>query len=130
MSRRVFVESTLGVAALLAATRPAVPQALGAWVGGAGNLSLYDRRFPAALGLAQHRSPGIESRPIDGDVTEIAALVLGHHGTNTSLTISGVTAESVPFCLHQLARPTHRTALECKRVNRDLFAWNLTLWRR
>ena len=130
MNRRAFVESTLGLAAVLASTRPAMPSALGAWATETGDLVVYDRRFPAALGLARSLSSGIEPLPVAGDVTELAAQMLSRAGASRALTLCGVTTESVPFCLHQLARPTHRTALECQRMNRDLFAWNLTLWRR
>jgi hypothetical protein len=39
----------------------------------------------------------------------------------------GVTTESIPFCLKEYAGRGRGVRLECRRVDRDLFAWTLTL---
>lgn len=153
MNRRGFLRATTGGAAALAAagaSASALPLAQLAGLGtlaspADGSLVLFDARFPEARELAGRLAtrpagsavrtgdaardaalapPGAASslQAVDGDATALVQAVLEGSGPRR---LSGVTTESVPFCLSQLSTRGARPQLTLKRLDRDLFAWQL-----
>jgi len=124
MNRRAFLQATGGVAALAAAsasaaalpTLTAIPSATGVPV-------LFDARFPAARAHAEKLAGLRQSLdPLPGDATELMQSFANGRGPRRMI---GVTAESVPFCLTELAPRDRRPHLTLKRLDQDLFAWHL-----
>lgn len=88
--------------------------------------TFYDSRFPAA----RRRARALAGRPrlqaIQGDPTAALALVSSARAGGV-LRLQGVTTETIPFCLREFAGRGPGVRLECRRVDRDLFVWTLTL---
>lgn len=125
MNRRAFLQTTTGSVAALAAagataaTLPsltALPSATGVPV-------LFDQRFAAARAHAEKLSgspAGVQ--PLPGDATELMQAFAAGRGPRRLI---GITAESVPFCLAELAPRNKRPRLTLRRLDQDLFAWHL-----
>ena len=89
-------------------------------------LTFYDPRFPASRLRARALPGRPRLRPIQGDPTALMALVAEARAGGVRR-LQGVTTESIPFCLKEYAGRGRGVRLECRRVDRDLFAWTLTL---
>ena len=119
MNRRMFIQSVCvttvacagGASAAGASTGLASTQPM---------LVLYDPRFPKSRAAAQRLAPRSTLRAITGDVSELVPTIM-----STPLEISGVTTESVPFCLQHLSSVAQQPVLELRRLDADLFAWTL-----
>jgi hypothetical protein len=114
MNRRAFLQVTTGGAA--AAVLPplvALPTATGVPV-------LFDERFPAARAHAEKLAGTEQSlQAVAGDATD---LMQGFAAGRGPRRLIGVTAESVPFCLSELAPRDKRPRLTLRRLDQDLFA--------
>jgi hypothetical protein len=88
--------------------------------------TFYDPRFPAARRRALLLPGRLLLRSIRGDPTAVLGLVSGARGTGLRR-LQGVTTESIPFCLREFAGRGRGVRLDCRRVDRDLFVWTLTL---
>ena len=89
-------------------------------------LTFYDPRFPVSR-LRARALPGRPVlRPIQGDPTSLLALVAQARAGGVRR-LQGVTTESIPFCLREFAGRGPGVRLECRRMDRDLFTWTLTL---
>ena len=82
--------------------------------------TLYDPRFPAARVLALGLAGADRLSTIGGDATLLLQKWVDRRAADPSLRLQGVTTESVPFCLQQLAP---RARVTQRRVDRDLFIW-------
>jgi hypothetical protein len=84
---------------------------------------LFDERFPQARAhaakLAGEHQP---LQAVPGDATQLMQSFATGRGPRRLI---GVTAESVPFCLSELAPRDRRPQLTLKRLDQDLFAWHL-----
>jgi hypothetical protein len=124
MNRRAFLQATGGAAALVATSAPAavLPQLL-ALPSATGVPVLFDERFPQARAhaakLAGEHQP---LQAVPGDATQLMQSFATGRGPRRLI---GVTAESVPFCLSELAPRDRRPQLTLKRLDQDLFAWHL-----
>lgn len=103
----------VGDAASVAAVQPAT-------------LTFYDPRFPVSRLRARALPGRPELRPIQGDPTALFALVTQARAGGVRH-LQGVTTESIPFCLKEFAGRGRGVRLDCRRMDRDLFAWTLTL---
>jgi hypothetical protein len=119
MNRRVFIRSVAMTTAVCAGGAE-----VGANVAGEPMmLTLYDPRFAQSQAFASQLAPSGRLRPVGGDVSELVPLM---HSPHTAFNVSGVTTESVPFCLEQLLNACQRPArVEMRRLDADLFAWTL-----
>jgi hypothetical protein len=124
MNRRAFLQTTGGAAALAAASASAgmlppllaLPSATGVPV-------LFDERFPAARMHAEKLAGAQQPlQAMPGDATELMRNFATGRGPRRLI---GVTAESVPFCLTELAPRDRRPHLTLRRLDQDLFAWHL-----
>lgn len=136
MNRRGFLRATTGGAAALAAagaSASALPPLAALTSTADGSPVLFDARFPAARALAARLAGGATTgdgtdapagtlRAVDGDATALVQLLVDGRAPRR---LSGVTTESVPFCLSQLSTRGPRPQLTLKRLDRDLFAWQL-----
>jgi hypothetical protein len=124
MNRRVFLQRTAGATALAAATSSiAALPALTALSSATGVPVLFDARFPAALVHAQKLAGSQQPLlALPGDATELMQAFSSGRGARRLI---GVTAESVPFCLSELAPRNRRPQLTLRRLDQDLFAWHL-----
>ena len=91
-------------------------------------VTFYDPRFPGSEALARSLPGATLVQPAAGD----PSLHLTHLDSGSSkrggIRMQGVTTETVPFCLEQLARIHCRdVCLRSCRLSRDLFAWSLTV---
>lgn len=125
MNRRAFLQTTTGgVAAPAAASATAAPlPSLSALASATGVPVLFDQRFPAARVHAEKLSgsqAGVQ--PLPGDATELMQAFAAGRGPRRLI---GITAESVPFCLTELAPRDKRPHLTLRRLDQDLFAWHL-----
>lgn len=124
MNRRDFLQTTGGVAALVAAsTSIAALPPLSALASATGVPVLFDGRFSAARAHAEKLAGArqrVEAMP--GDATELMQTFTAGRGPRRLI---GVTAESVPFCLSELAPRNKRPQLTLHRLDQDLFAWHL-----
>jgi hypothetical protein len=115
----VTATAALAVAGVLqpgtasAAEAPAIP-------------TFYDPRFPVSRRRARALPGRPQLRPIHGDPTAALALVAGARASGQRR-LQGVTTESIPFCLREFAGRGPGVRLDCRRVDRDLFVWTLTL---
>lgn len=121
MNRRAFLQGSAGAAALVAASNSlaaltALPSATGVPV-------LFDARFPAARAHAEKLAGAQQPlQALPGDATDMMQAFAAGRGPQRLI---GVTAESVPFCLGELAPRDRRPKLTLRRLDRDLFAWHL-----
>lgn len=124
MNRRAFLQGTAGAAALAAtSTSIAALPSLTALPSATGVPVLFDARFPAARAHAQKLSGAQQSvQALPGDATELMQQFTAGRGPRRLI---GVTAESVPFCLSELAPRHKRPRLTLHRLDQDLFAWHL-----
>ena len=118
MGRRQFIR--LGLVVAGATGLASIPAAAAA----AADLTVFDRRFPGAAALALRLAHGKAAVPISGDATELALWLQAQARCGSRASIQGVTPESVPFCLQQVAP---RARLSVRRVDRDLFEWAVRL---
>ena len=125
-TRRRLLASGLGATAVLA-LGDFVASARALAVPRADVLTFYDPRLPRsrllALALPRASRPG----PVGGDPSAILSLVTPPRHATEELLLQGVTTETVPFCLEQFARGHCDARLECRRLDRDLFAWTLAV---
>jgi len=91
---------------------------------GAGDVIVFDRRFERATELASRAAGGRPLRAIAGDATELALWLQSRARLGRRACIRGVTTESVPFCLRQIAP---RASLSIERIDHDLFSWAVHL---
>jgi len=89
--------------------------------------TFYDRRFARSRLLAAALPQAARPTPVQGDVTALLGLVGPARRLAGPMVLQGVTTEIVPFCLEQYARTHHEVRLESRRLDRDLFAWSLTI---
>jgi len=126
MNRRAFLRATTGGAAALAAagaSAPALSAGLAALSSPTGVPVLFDGRFATARDHAVRLAGGHGSlQPVSGDVTELMQAFAAGRGPRRLI---GVTPESVPFCLSELAPRNRRPLLTLRRLDQDLFAWHL-----
>jgi len=118
-SRRRFLGRTADVALLSALAGALQPLATLAAEGSV-DATVYDPRFPAARTLALELAGRGRVLATDGDATVLVRQWAGRNAAEVLQRLQGVTTESLPFCLQQLA-PQGR--LTQRRVDRDLFVW-------
>ena len=118
-SRRGFLGRTAELALLSTLAGALQPLATLAAEGSA-DATLYDPRFPAARTLALELAGHGRVLATDGDATVRVRQWAGRNAAEVLQRLQGVTTESLPFCLQQLA-PQGR--LTQRRVDRDLFVW-------
>ena len=133
ISRRQLLATGVQATAALAVAGALGPTAAGATsetAAGAdaqlATLTFYDPRFPASRLRARALPGRPQLRPIHGDPTAVLGLVSGARASGLRR-LQGVTTESIPFCLREFAGRGPGIKLESRRVDRDLFAWTLTL---
>jgi hypothetical protein len=90
----------------------------------AADLTVFDQRFPQASTLAFRFADGGSTQPIAADVTDLALWLRSRAVRGRRTCVRGVTPESVPFCLRQMAP---RVGMSIRRIDRDLFAWAVRL---
>jgi hypothetical protein len=90
-------------------------------------LTFYDPRFPRSRRLALALPRAARPGPVRGDPSGILSLLTPPRHATEQLLLQGVTTETVPFCLEQFARCQDDARLECRRLDRDLFAWTLAV---
>lgn len=124
MNRRAFLQGSAGAAALVAASNSlAAPPSLTALPSATGVPVLFDARFPAARAHAEKLAGAQQPLlALPGDATDMMQAFAAGRGPQRLI---GVTAESVPFCLGELAPRDRRPKLTLRRLDRDLFAWHL-----
>ena len=118
-SRRGFLGRTAELALLSTLAGALQPLATLAAEGSAAAV-LYDSRVPAARPLALELAGHGRVLAADGDATSLVRQWADRSGGDAQPHLQGVTTESLPFCLQQLA-PQGR--LTQRRVDRDLFVW-------
>jgi len=133
ISRRRLLATGVHASAALALAGALGPAAAGATSGAATDAdaqpatpTFFDPRFPASRLHARALPGRPQLRPIHGDPTPILGLVSGARAGG-SRRLQGVTTESIPFCLREFAGRGPGVRLDCRRVDRDLFVWALTL---
>lgn len=114
LNRRQFIGATADAALLGVLAASFRPLAALAAADGAVT-TFYDPRFPAAQLRALELAGAGQLCAVNGDPTELVM-----QATRTQR-LQGVTTESVPFCLRQLAP---RARLTQRRIDRDLFEWS------
>jgi hypothetical protein len=118
-SRRRFLGATADAAVL--ATLAGALKPLASLAGqGEGTTTLYDPRFPAARPLALELAGAGRLCVAGGDPTALLQHWVDGTSGDTRPRLQGVTTESLPFCLRQLAP---RARLTQRRIDRDLFVW-------
>lgn len=122
-SAALAVAGTLGPAAASAAGAGDAASAAEALPA---TLTFYDPRFPVSRLRARALPGRPQLRPIQGDPGALLALVTEARAGGVRR-LQGVTTESIPFCLKEFAGRGRGVRLECRRMDRDLFAWTLTL---
>lgn len=122
----VQASAALAVAGTLGPAAAGVGRAASAAALQPATLTFYDPRFPVSRLRARALPGRPQLRPIQGDPTALLALVAGARAGGARR-LQGVTTESIPFCLKEFAGRGRGVRLECRRVDRDLFAWTLTL---
>jgi hypothetical protein len=136
ISRRRLLASGVQASAALAVAGTLGPAAVSATAGVGdtasavatqpATLTFYDPRFPVSRRRARALPGRPRLRPIQGDPTALMALVAEARAGGVRR-LQGVTTESIPFCLKEYAGRGRGVRLECRRVDRDLFVWTLTL---
>lgn len=124
MNRRAFLQGSAGAAALaVASTSIAALPALTTLSSATGVPVLFDARFPAARAHAEKLAGAQQPlQALPGDATELMQEFATGNGPRRLI---GVTTESVPFCLSELAPRDRRPRLTLRRLDQDLFAWHL-----
>jgi len=90
-------------------------------------VTFYDPRFPRSRQLARELPGVTRLRAVRSDPSHLLAQIASGGARPRGWYLQGVTTETVPFCLEQFARSYHDVHLESRRIDRDLFAWSLTL---
>jgi hypothetical protein len=133
ISRRRLLATGVRASAALALAGTLGPAAASAMSGAATGAdaqpatpTFFDPRFPASRLRARALPGRLQLRPIHGDPTPILGLVSAAC-TRGLRRLQGVTTESIPFCLREFAGRGPGVRLDCRRVDRDLFVWTLTL---
>jgi len=126
LTRRGLLATGVSTAAALALSRfltsPEVRAADSADV-----RTFYDPRFPRSRDLADALPGAPPLYAVSGDPSHLLAHIPGGRPRTRDLRLQGVTTETVPFCLEQLARRHHEVRFESRRLDRDLFVWTLTI---
>jgi len=118
LSRRQFIGASAEAALLGALAATLKP--LSAFALDEGAIStLFDPRFPAARTRALELAGAGRLCPTGGDPTALVLQALQGRPA-AARRLQGVTTESVPFCLRQLAPHAQLTQ---RRLDRDLFEW-------
>jgi hypothetical protein len=87
---------------------------------------LFDPRFSAARRYAvEWAGPGAV-QALQDDVSDLVLSLWAPHPQRRTA-LRGVTTESVPFCLRELAPRATRPTVTQRRLDRDLFAWTWVL---
>lgn len=122
MNRRIFLQSVVAgsVVCASASAQKVTPSAAEDIA-----IALYDLRFPSARAAVRSVAQRAPLRAVNGDVTALIDVVQAMD-RQPRRRIVGVTAESVPFCLEQMARINARPHLITRRLSGDLFIWSLT----
>jgi hypothetical protein len=124
VSRRRFLGETLNVSALTALVSALPP--LAAVAGGAEQSPvLFDPRFPQARKLAERLAGTALLIPTEGDPLDLLERCYALADTSAEFRLAGVTTDSVPFCLQQLAARGAAPKLTIERIDQDLFSWRL-----
>jgi hypothetical protein len=125
MTRRQLLASGISATTALVLTR---------FVATAGTLTdptevstFFDPRFPASRTLAARLPGASQLLAAHGDPSRLLAQILGTTNVNRSRRLQGVTTETLPFCLEQMARRQHDVRFENQRLDRDLFVWSLKM---
>ena len=133
ISRRRLLATGVQATAALAVAGTLGPTVAGATSGNATGAdaqpatpTFFDPRFPVSRLRARALPGRPQLRPIHGDPTAVLGLVSGARASGLRR-LQGVTTESIPFCLREFAGRGPGVRLECRRVDRDLFVWTLTL---
>ncbi len=119
LSRRQFIGASAQAALL--GTLAATLKPLTAFAVDEGAITtLFDPRFPGARARALELAGAGRLCPTGGDPTGLVLQALQGRPASARR-LQGVTTESVPFCLRQLAPQAH---LRQRRIDRDLFEWS------
>jgi hypothetical protein len=89
--------------------------------------TFYDPRFPSSRQLARALPGAAQLLAVHSDPSQLLARMTPDAVGVREVRWQGVTTESIPFCLEQLARRHHDARLESRRLNRDLFVWSLSI---
>jgi hypothetical protein len=89
--------------------------------------TFFEPRFPTSRTLAVTLPGASQLLVATGDPSHLLAKILGSGTLDRPKRIQGVTTETLPFCLEQLARRQHEVHFESQRLDRDLFAWSLQI---
>jgi len=90
-------------------------------------LTFHDARFPRARALASELPGAMRLQAVDGDPSSLSTHIRPGAVGSSGVRLQGVTTESLPFCLEQLARHHYGARFESRRLDRDLFVWSLTI---
>jgi hypothetical protein len=90
-------------------------------------VTFYDPRFPRSRQLAGALPDASRLRAVRGDPSQLLAQLAPGAMVARGTRWQGVTTETIPFCLELTARRHHDVHLESRRLDRDLFAWALSM---
>ena len=90
-------------------------------------VTFHDPRFPRSRRLARALPGATALHGVHGDPSQLLARIASGRPGRQPWRLQGVTTETIPFCLEQFARGYHDVHFENRRIDRDLFAWSLTL---
>ena len=114
-----------GVSSLFAASALSAAAGAPALVEPAWDYVFFDERFAAARRLAEQMSGITAPTPVQGDITAIWTRELAHASLVAPLTMTGVTTESVYFCLNILLADQASVDAQVSRLDRDLHLWTI-----
>jgi hypothetical protein len=89
--------------------------------------TFYDPRFAISRQLAGALPGASQLQAVRGDPSRLLAQFAPNSLRRRGMRLQGVTTESIPFCLEQLAQRHYDMCFESRRLERDLFAWSLAL---
>ncbi len=89
--------------------------------------TFYDPRLRASKELAGALPGASQLQAVFGDPAPLLSRLMPALRDARPLRLQGVTTESIPFCLEQLSRAQPEARLQSRRLDRDLFAWSLTV---
>jgi len=124
MTRRQLLASGVSATTALVLTRFAAAAALTV---PSEVSTFYDPRFPASRTLAGTLPGASQLLAAHGDPSRLLSEVLANANGHRPRRLQGVTTETLPFCLEQLARRHDEVRFENQRLDRDLFVWSLEM---
>jgi hypothetical protein len=126
MTRRQLLASGASATTALVLSRFAA--AAGTFSGDPTEVStFYDPRFPASRILADALPGALQLQAAPGDPLQLLSQIRDGGNRSRPRRLQGVTTETLPFCLEQMARRHHEVRFESQRIDRDLFAWSLEM---